>query len=163
MEDTKQTWEERFAQSKFAKSGGACFECCDYEAMYDDLKSFIAEELKRREEECAKEINENTSDGYHTFKELYEHRFVLWIALCKALGLANHSQDRYVWRSKKHSDGTSYDGWFILGMNAYMGEQITYHLPIEMWEETNGFNDLEKALPFDGHTSMDVIKRIKTL
>ena len=32
---------EEFKGTKFAKEGGSCFECCDYEGMYVELKSFI--------------------------------------------------------------------------------------------------------------------------
>lgn len=32
--------EKEFANTKFARGGGACFECCDYEGMYTDLLSF---------------------------------------------------------------------------------------------------------------------------
>ena len=103
------------------------------------------------------EINENTSDGYHTFKELYEHRITLYIALCKSLKNGN------VWRAKLHSDGTSFEGWFILGIWFEKGKQITYHLPLEKWDETNFAQTLEKAPDWDGHTSKDVLERIKKL
>ena len=65
------------------------------------------------------------ADGYHTFGELYEHRIILFIALCRA-----YSEDvtEYksvpVWRSKLHSDGTIFDGWFIMGINKEKGKQI---------------------------------------
>ena len=36
---------EKFKSSKFAKEGGSCFECCDYEEMYADLKQFISAAL----------------------------------------------------------------------------------------------------------------------
>lgn len=39
------TFDERFAETKFAKEGGSCFECCDYEGMYVDLKSFLKQEI----------------------------------------------------------------------------------------------------------------------
>lgn len=32
--------EKEFANTKFARGGGACFECCDYEGIYTDLLSF---------------------------------------------------------------------------------------------------------------------------
>lgn len=110
-----------------------------------------------------KETND-ISDGYHTFGELYEHRIVLFIKLCEARGLANHSDDLDIWRSKLHADGTMFDGWFIMGINREKGKQITYHLPIERWVETECFaKTLDKAPKFDGHTPEDVLKRIKAL
>lgn len=33
--------EREFEETLFAKGGGSCFECCDYEGMYNDLKSFL--------------------------------------------------------------------------------------------------------------------------
>lgn len=97
------------------------------------------------------------SDGYHTFNELYEHRIVLWIALCKCY------KER-VWRSKLHSDGSGYEGYFVLGMNKEKGQQITYHLPLSKWKETNFAETLQNAPEYDGHKSKtDVLARIKNL
>ena len=102
------------------------------------------------------------SDGYHTFDELYDHRITLYIALCR--NLKDDLGDwRYVWRSQKHSDETNYDGWFLLGIGTEKGHQITYHIPNEQWEETNFATTLIKAPDFDGHTSADVLERIKKL
>lgn len=101
------------------------------------------------------------SDGYHTFDELYDHRITLFIALCRLADL--HEGAFPVWRSKMHSDGSFMDGWFILGLEKAKGNQITYHLPIERWDETNFAETLEKAPDFDGHTSQDVLARLKDL
>jgi len=96
-------------------------------------------------------------DGYHTFDELYEHRIRLFIALCKAY----HPP---VWCSVLHSDGSKYEDWFILGMGREKGKQITYHLPARFWNEVCEFAEvLEKAPEFDGHTSQDVLERLKNL
>lgn len=111
------------------------------------------------------------SDGYHTIEELYDHRITLYIALCKARqdftyhgDARNHMGDeKTVWRSELHSDGSSYDGWFILGMGRNKGGQITYHIPIERWDETDFAETLDKAPKWDKHTSADVLERIKTL
>ncbi len=100
------------------------------------------------------------SDGYHTMEELYDHRITLYICLCEALVQAGHNG---IWRSKLHSDGSSFDGWFILGIGKNEGTQITYHLPIERWEEAGSAETLEKAPQWDGHTSGDVLKRLKSL
>lgn len=97
-------------------------------------------------------------DGYHTFDELYDHRITLYIALCR--WVEPHWQ---VWRSKLHSDGTSFEGWFVLGINKEKGEQITYHLPMSRWDETDFAETLEKAPDFDRHTPDDVLWRIKHL
>lgn len=98
------------------------------------------------------------SDGYHTFDELYDHRITIYIALCMAVAL-----QRYVWRSKTHSDGSNYEGWYILGIGNEKGNQITYHVPLARWDETHWAITLDKAPEFDGHTSQDVLERIKNL
>ena len=106
------------------------------------------------------------SDGYHTFDELYEHRVTLFIALCRQLidtmDLKGYDFGK-VWRSRLHSDGTSFDGWFILGVNKEKGSQITYHLPNKNWKDTEFAETLDKAPEFDGHTAEDVLSRIKNL
>ena len=108
-------------------------------------------------------------DGYHTFDELYDHRIELWIALCKMQEtVCNQCDDvnlHPVWRSKRHSDGELAFGgkWFLLGMERRKGAQITYHLPISRWDDCSFANTIDKAPEFDGHTSDDVLKRIKVL
>jgi hypothetical protein len=100
------------------------------------------------------------SDGYHTFSELYDHRVKLWIALCclyKALDLGK------VWRSKKHSDGAVWEGWFLLGIETTPGEQMTYHLPESEWEATGFAETLEIPSLFDGHGPKEVLERLQKL
>lgn len=129
------------------------------------------------EQLTVEEINEQVkgvdtnlvSDGYHTFGELYDHRISLFIAVCKmhfAKFLSAETpanEKRFVWRSKAHSDGSVWDGWFILGIGILPGEQITYHLPTSRWEECDCSISLDKAPEWDGHTSADVLERLKTL
>lgn len=101
------------------------------------------------------------SDGYHTFGELYSHRIELWIALCKMS--VQTEQRRLVWRSTKHSDGTEIDGWFLLGMSSTNGLQMTYHLPIGVWNKCYFATQMDTAPTWDGHTSNDVIDRLQML
>lgn len=109
------------------------------------------------------------SDGYHTFSELYDHRIELFIAICRVAREAmtvfgaGHHELMPVWRSVLHSDGSSFGDWFILGIGKKAGEQITYHLPASRWVDTEFAETLEKAPEWDGHTSEDVLKRLKTL
>jgi hypothetical protein len=100
------------------------------------------------------------SDGHHTFRELYEHRNVLFTALCRKLMEAGSGD---VWRAKAHSDGRTEEEWFVLGWGRASGEQITYHLPISMWDETGFAIELEKAPEWDGHTGDDVLERLARL
>lgn len=105
-------------------------------------------------------------DGYHTFGELYQHRIALFIALCNAFNndpQYQTGQKSDIWRSQLHSDGSSFEGWFVLGIGKEKGKQITYHLPNTEWEKTEFARTLEKAPEFDGHTSDDVLTRIMNL
>lgn len=52
------TMEDRFANTKFGKGGGACFECGDYEGMYDDLLLFIRQEISLAIQEKVRQIRE---------------------------------------------------------------------------------------------------------
>jgi hypothetical protein len=112
------------------------------------------------------------SDGYHTIQELYDHRIGLFITLCKTIFdyslLANSEFNVEIihpWRSKYHSDGElSFSGeWFVLGIGKEKGKQITYHLPMSRWDETNFAETLDRAPEWDGHTSADVLERLKNL
>jgi hypothetical protein len=103
------------------------------------------------------------SDGYHTFGELYEHRIELFIALV-------YCADEYLlgrlggaWRSKKHDDGSEWDGWFIMGIGADEGKQITYHLPNKYWDRCDFVETLERAPKWDGHSSDDVLERLRKI
>ena len=104
-------------------------------------------------------------DGYHTFEELYEHRIRLFIALCKEISNQPYCDRKHkIWCSRYHSDGSSFEDWFILGIGEEKGEQITYHLPFKFWREVCKFTEyLEKAPEFDGHTSDDVLNRLEEL
>jgi hypothetical protein len=113
-------------------------------------------------------VNGDISDGCHTFDELYEHRITLFIALCKRLQKdflkETMADSKYVpWRSHLHSDGTLFNGWFILGIGERKGEQITYHLPMDRWEKCGFVETLARAPEYDGHTPEDVLKRLENL
>lgn len=100
------------------------------------------------------------SDGYHTFDELYDHRIELFIALCKELDDTGKCP---VWRSRLHHDGTGYGGWFIMGIEREKGKQISYHLPLSYWDATSFCRTEDRAPEWDGHTSADVLKRLRVL
>lgn len=112
------------------------------------------------------------NDGYHTFEELYNHRITLFIALCseikafmelaQEIGIEPEKVTK-IWRSKLNGDGTTWDGQFVMGINKEEGKQITYHLPLDRWEETEFAETLDQAPAFDGHTSEDVINRLKDI
>lgn len=114
-------------------------------------------------QELPENEKELVSDGYHTFKELYEHRIALFVALITALMQQEyHPANKTCWKSKKHSDGTMLDGWFIAGIGLEKWDTLTYHLPISEWD--NLYCDvLENAPEWDGHTSKDVIRLLRNI
>ena len=95
------------------------------------------------------------SDGYHTFNELYDHRAALTAALFKSL-----PRDT-VYKSKKHHDGTMYDGMFIVGANLPGIGEISYHYDLDPWWDVFNIREVENAPEWDGHTPNDVIERLK--
>lgn len=110
--------------------------------------------------DCVGDDTMQVSDGYHTMDELYQHRINLFISLCAVLRL--HT-DMEVWKSKAHSDGSIFDGWFSLGIGTKEGKQITYHIPMSRWDDANFAVTLEKAPEWDGHTAEDVLERLKNI
>ena len=104
-------------------------------------------------------VNGETSDGYHTFNELYDHRITLFLAL--AAEVESRTAKGYVWKSLKHFDGSMFDGWFIMGIGVDSGEQITYHLPMSRWDDAAFAMERTRAPLFDGHTPADVLQRLR--
>lgn len=101
------------------------------------------------------------SDGYHTFNELYEFRKVYNAALFNEW----HNQGKYeVHKSYKHSDGELAfgGGWFIVVAILPTG-QISNHYESKDWDLFK-VKEVDKAIyDFDGHTSEDVLTRLKSL
>ena len=102
-----------------------------------------------------REIDGDTSDGYHTFNELYHHRAVLFSVIVKAFS------DK-AWKSLRHHDGTMYDGMFIVGIDTPDG-QATYHYDIDPYWDMLECRELQRAPEWDGHTPAQAIERIRKL
>lgn len=100
-------------------------------------------------------IDGDASDGYHTFNELYDHRAKLFSVVVAAFS-------NIAWKSKRHSDGSMYEGMFIVGIDTPHG-QATYHYEIEPYWELFRCSELPKAPEFDGHTPTQAIDRIASL
>lgn len=100
-------------------------------------------------------VTGETSDGYHTFNELYHHRAVLFSVIVKAF------PDK-AWKSKQHNDGTMYDGMFIVGIDTPEG-QATYHYDIDPYWDMFECKELARAPKWDGHTPAQAIERIGRL
>ena len=87
------------------------------------------------------------SDGYHTFDELYFHRMVLFSIIC--------NQNRfYAWKSWKHSDGTMFEDYFIVGVTTDKGD-YAYHYHKDHWDRFN-VQEIEFSPEWDGHTPEDI-------
>ena len=100
-------------------------------------------------------ITGETSDGYHTFNELYDHRARLFSVIVAAF-------PERAWKSKMHHDGTMYDGMFIVGIKTPDG-QATYHYDIDPYWSMFRCKEIDRAPEWDGHTPEQAIERISHL
>ena len=94
---------------------------------------------------------DDLSDGFHTFRQLYYQRMMLFAAIVK------QNRDK-AWKSLRHEDGELCfgGGWFIVGIDTPEGS-YTYHY------EDNYFSlfdceELEYGKHWDGHTEKDVTR-----
>lgn len=117
--------------------------------LQDDVGRLQAELTQARAE------IDRLKDEHHTMQELYMHRHALFAALCACHPIGS-------WKSKLHNDGTMYDGWFIAGIRLYTGD-ISYHLPIDLWDRLSTESVFEKAPAWDGYTPDDVVNRLLRL
>lgn len=97
---------------------------------------------------------DDTSDGHHTFGELYDHRRALTAALAVCLPS---------WRSKQHhpDDDPMFEGdYFIVGIDFPTGT-ITYHYKLSHWDDFAGVSyDLDHAPKWDGLPPSGSVDRI---
>jgi hypothetical protein len=120
------------------------------------------------------EQRELISDGYHTFKELYEFRayynaaflVALWTQYDWMLAQKIVEQDRVpnIHKSKKHHDGELCFGgkYFIVVADIPIGGVISNHYPMELWDIFQIPEKEVSDIPYDGHTPKDVIKRLES-
>ena len=101
---------------------------------------------------------ENFSDGYHTFKELYEYRLLYNAALFNEFA---KNKNIPVCKSFRHSDGELPfgGGWFIVMAQLPTG-QISNHYELKDWDLFK-IPELECAWVYDGHTPKDVANRLR--
>lgn len=94
---------------------------------------------------------EELSDGFHTFKQLYYQRMILFATIVK------QNQDK-AWKSLRHENGELCfgGGWFIVGVDTPEGS-YTYHYENKYF----GLFDceiLDYGKHWDGHTEKDVTR-----
>ena len=134
-------------------------------------ESVLAADLKRRAdalrtalgqpEQGPVPIDGNTSDGYHTFNELYEFRKAYNAALFNEWSAGGKCSVHKSWR---HHDGELCfgGGWFIVVAVLPEG-QISNHYEARDWS-LFAIPETERALfKFDGHNGSDVVARLKVL
>ena len=139
--------------------------CIRYaEEFYEELREIVARDLDGSFEGVANSladliepqpIDGNTSDGYHTFNELYHHRAVLFSVIVENFAAR-------AWKSKLHADGTMYEGMFIVGIETPDG-QATYHYDVEPYWDLFRCKEIDRAPEWDGHTPDQAIERIGKL
>ena len=98
-------------------------------------------------------VGNDISDGYHTFKELYDYRMLynaLWVNSLHEAGL---SEKYRLHKSMKHHDGElCFDGgWFIVSLVLPTG-QVSNHYEMEYWDLFM-IPEFEKSInEYDGHS-----------
>lgn len=145
-------------QSKFLNKGTE-LGCGDLSIMIGTV-SEILDKVKDEAHQAGIDemVDENTSDGYHTFKELYEFRLLYNAHLFNEWS----KQGMYkVHKSTKHSDGEDCfgGGWFIV-VATLPGGDISNHYEMKDWDLFQ-CEVRETAKEWDGHTSQDVAKRLR--
>jgi hypothetical protein len=110
------------------------------------------------------EITQETSDGYHTFAELYHYRMLYNAALFNEWARLGKYD---VHKAVRHSDGkVCFDGrWFVVVAQLPTG-QITNHYLIgddsDNWYKFQ-IPIREAAAEWDGHTPAQVAERLAAL
>ena len=124
-----------------------------------EISQLITADRKRVALE-ARKVTGDTSDGYHTFNELYDYRRVYNAALFNEWA----SQGKYdVHKSWKHSDGKDCfgGGWFIVVAELPTG-QASNHYEAQYWDNFV-IPSKDTANEYDGHTPKQALSRIAEL
>lgn len=109
----------------------------------------------------ASTVTGETSDGYHTFNELYRFRLLYNAALFNEWAITG-KYDVHI--SLKHSDGEYCfgGGWFVAVAQLPTG-QITNHYELKDMPLFSNVDQRERAAEYDGHTPQDVLTRLTQL
>ena len=91
---------------------------------------------------------DDITDGAHTFNDLYHEIMKLTSKLFNLF-------PEYAWKTFIHSDGSIWDGYFIVGVSIPEVGDYTYHYQTEFWDEFK-VRMIDKAPEYDGHTTLDV-------
>ena len=135
---------------------------------YDGDKDVVLELAEEKyheylEDHCmsSKEIIDLMNTQDRLIKELYDFRLIYNALLFNEWSKHDAIE---VYKSKKHSDGEScFDGeWFVVVAILPTG-QITNHYHIEYWDYFQIKEYPQVKDDFDGHTSVDVLNRLKIM
>ena len=143
------------ATREYDSDWGLVVRCLECPAIMTESPYFGVLDPIERWNLRAEPINGETSDGYHTFIELYHHRALLFSVVVR-----NYTE--LCWKSKKHYTGDMYEGMFIVGINTPDG-QASYHYDIDPYWDMFECEELEFAPEWDGHTPDQAIERIGKL
>lgn len=95
---------------------------------------------------------DNVSDGFHTFKQLYHQRAMLFATIINLFPDIS-------FKTLKHEDGhycfDKEQEWFLVGIHTPAGD-YTYHFRTADYWYLFKCPEIEKAPHFDGHTEKDV-------
>ena len=98
------------------------------------------------------------SDGQKTFSELYREKNNLILALLVVL---SKLEKQKIWYSDFFSDGSSREGFFLVGINYEPKYQITFLLPYDMKHYVMKIGTgLPTAPPYQAHSTEDVTQRL---
>ena len=101
---------------------------------------------------------ENVSDGYHTFKELYEYRKLYNAAFFNEL--VRHGVCSVVKSTRHHTGEECFGGgWFIVMAELPTG-QISNHYELKDWDLFR-CPEVAFAPEWDGHTPQEAAKRLQ--
>ena len=94
---------------------------------------------------------DDLSDGFHTFRQLYYQRMMLFAVIVK------QNKDK-AWKSLRHEDGELCfgGGWFIVGIDTPEGS-YTYHYENKYFDLFD-CEILDYGKHWDGHTEKDVTR-----
>ena len=94
---------------------------------------------------------DDLSDGFHTFRQLYYQRMMLFATIVK------QNKDK-AWKSLRHEDGELCfgGGWFIVGIDTPEGS-YTYHYENKYFDLFD-CKILDYGKHWDGHTEKDVTR-----
>ena len=111
--------------------------------------------------EACERLND-LNDEYHTMQELYDFRLMYNALLFNEW---TKREDIEVYKSRRHYDNElCFDGdWFIVVAILPDGKQISNHYHIDYWDYFNIPSYPKMKDKFDGHTSQDVLNRLKEM